>query len=524
MWAAFLCLLLGCLYQASAILTPVTDPISWDKYLVSYVPPKSWEHEFASNNTALSLGRIINVGDQMACYVPNNLTGFFNLSGEMDEENLDEFQTSVLEAGVEIITTAITECLTYFSGFWKYEYCPNKTLSQFHGDPKATSLFYVLARADVSLGEREFRLLYNDFGYYISELIGSGDICDMTGKPRVVDLQYVCGPAAGSASIKWIRELKTCHYEVQLAVPSLCDLDLLSKNGDKKYSTPLTCSKLSSSRNNVVDIIAEYEPTFMGNELYLLTPYNMGENTSRTALLYTGKVLNEASPNGRESDAFSKKFRQVIGRLLLQELILMPDGLPYINGDELSWMCEVLDPKGNFLTMAQFNVSALSLPQITIDPSLRFEISGNFLYFRRNVKSRTSNHLDFKGEELLLGSQESPGLSDVIKFVLVDNKVNSGDQLILGEADHLLEDILSPEQLADLLEKLGRSKQERKIQNEKENEDKKLGKEVNIADARKEVSEEGMNGKLTAGHEFEMREDDTMLIQNEGTRILHDEL
>lgn len=359
-----------------AILAPIEDPCGSTKYSMNYLPFERWEQLVLQNTTALATGTIVNLGDSVSCYVPNVRS---DLDGTVEQYNETELN-DMLNDGVNIITNSFKGCLPYLGGFWNYELCSNSGLSQFDGDPQTSTSRYQLGRIKQSVKDRDFQLLYDDFGYYISELVGSGDICDLTGHPRVVEIQYVCRPAAGSASIQWVREIKTCHYEIQVAIPGLCNLEILSKSEDQKISNSIVCVNADTESSGSVDLISYYKPTFIGNEIYLLEPYDSASAHNRTTLLYSGNV----SPSKNSLEGLDVKLGNAISRMVFQHQILLPDGLPYSTEDRFSWVSEVLDSKGNFLTTVQFNLSS-TIAEINLDDSLTFKGEGNFHSFERNA-------------------------------------------------------------------------------------------------------------------------------------------
>lgn len=465
MWNIWIAALLIGLKNASAFLASIGDPNASDKYLISYLTQKSWEQSIRNNATALSMGKIMQLGPEMSCYVPKVISDSSSMAKELNETEVNAMLTDNLQAGVDIIATTFNKCITYLSGFWNYEYCVDNGFAQFHGNPKTPSLFYVLARPKQSIKDRELQLLYNDFGYYISEIIGSGDICDVTGYPRVVEVQYVCGPAPGAASIQWVRETKTCHYEVQIAIPQLCELELLSKNEDKKMSNPILCVKQQENIDGVVDIIGRYEPIFIGNEFYLLKPYSSGTAENRTALLYAGDHSTGEIPNDQQYKLY-EKFGNAISRMLFQQFITSPNGLPYRIGDEFSWISEVLDLKGNFVTMVQFNLSSSSFAEIALNPLLQFTSPGNFIFYNSQADdNETKGRQDPQKQHNLLDTsklRKDFNSQEKIKLVVIDERIKSGP----GDgANVVLDEILSSEKLSAVLEKLEHIEQDSGSQN-----------------------------------------------------------
>ncbi|QLL32898.1 hypothetical protein HG536_0D04200 [Torulaspora globosa] len=432
-------LMITCLVSApmiAAILAPLEDLYASEKYLISYVPSQDWQNSIANNASALSLGKITELGDNFSCYIPTAAAKDHDTVAELNEKDLDAVLSSNLKNGIELITQSFNGCISYLSGFWNYDFCSDTGLAQFHGNSKTTSLYYVLGRAKSSAADREFQLLYNDLGYYISEIMGSGDICDVTGRPRVVEVQYICRPTGGPASIQWVREVKTCHYEIQVAVPQLCSLELLSKNGDDDVSGSIVCAKTQENRENsgLIETIGYYKPTFIGNELYLLEPHLKESFQNRTALMYTGK-LSITDALYEESYGINEKFASAIGRMLFQHLLLSPDQSPYEPGDKFAWMSEVLDSKGQFLTMVGFNLTS-SLAEIVIDDSLHFTGPGNFLFYERtNVEKRPSDDLLATRVPMIDGKDGFALFHTESLYLVADPKVKEIVEHLIGSDD-----------------------------------------------------------------------------------------
>lgn len=436
MWCLRLIICLVNSLVVTAILAPVEDLYASEKYLISYLPYQDWRNSIANNASALSSGSIMELGDNFSCYIPTAAAKDQNTVAELNVNELEAVLSSNLKDGIELITQSFNGCISYLSGFWNYEFCSDTGLAQFHGNSKTTSLYYVLGRAKSSAADREFQLLYNDLGYYISEIMGSGDICDVTGRPRVVEVQYICRPGAGPATIQWVREVKTCHYEIQIAVPQLCSLELLSKNGDEDISGSIICSKTLENQKSsgLIETIGYYKPIFIGNELYLMEPHHKGTLQNRTALMYTGN-LPITDSSDEESYGINEKFASAIGRMLFQHLLLSPDQSPYEPGDKFAWMSEVLDAKGQFLTMVSFNLTS-SLAEISIDDSLHFTGPGNFLFYERpNVEKWTSDDSLAAGLSLT-GDKNGFALFDAEPLYLVaDPKVKEIVEHLIGSDD-----------------------------------------------------------------------------------------
>lgn len=435
MWRILAIACLANLSRVAALLAPIEGLYASDKYLISYLPYLDWQQSIANNATALSLGNIMELGDNLSCYVPTVTAIDDDVVEELNETELEAVLSSNLKNGVELITQSFNGCISYLSGFWNYEFCSDTGLTQFHGNPQTTPLIYTLGRSKKE--DREFQLLYNDFGYYISEVMGSGDICDVTGRPRVVEVQYICRPAAGPASIQWVREVKTCHYEIQVAMSQLCSVELLSKSDDREVSGSIVCAETKEANDSpgIVGFISYYKPTFIGNELYLLEPNYKGTSQNRTALLYTGKSTFSDSESQEDTYEINEKFGNAIGRMLFQHLLLSPDQSPYEAGDKFVWMSEVFDSKGKFLTMVGFNLSS-SLAEIILDDSLQFTSPGNFLFYERpDIESAATSGppggklelIDDKKDYIVFDTESLDTVSDAKVKEILENLLNSNE-------------------------------------------------------------------------------------------------
>ncbi|AQZ13840.1 YOS9 (YDR057W) [Zygosaccharomyces parabailii] len=438
--------------KVTGFLTPLEDPNASDKYFISYVTPEHWENAVKNNDTAMSEGSLLDLGEDLTCYIPEITGDAFISDKENDELEFHRLLETNLQRGVNIIVNGSEKCVMFISGFWTYEYCPNSRLSQFHGNPKTTPLYYVLARSKKYNEDREFQLLYNNFHYYISEIVGSGDVCDLTGNPRVVEIQYVCAAAADAATIQWIKEVKTCYYEVQIAIPKLCELELLSSNEDKKSSNPVLCISQQQKGTDIVSLMAKYEPIFVGSDFYLLKPHGNTTMDTRNVLLYSGK--HTIKDGFVESNAeLYENIGSAFSRMLFQQLLMSPSESPYKPGDEFSWVSDILDLQGNFLTRLQFNLSSSSLADITLDSNVQFPEKGNLVYHIKKVGEDAAKKS--KQSKARAQLQRLKGTKDAekdIKLVIMDESHNVVQFLDVSDADDVFEDLLSTDQMAAILD------------------------------------------------------------------------
>lgn len=374
-------------FTTATLLTLDVDPIASEKYTINYVSSCRWDDLYDSSNSKYN-GRFFQFGEDTQCFIPNIVKNstFDNLrnSSIMSEDLL----RNTIETGVKMISDTLDGyCIVYHNGFWTYRYCPGKDLVQLHNDTlDPQTLVYVLGKAEADIKDRDFQLLNNEVGYYISELLGMGDVCDVTGAHRLVDVQYVCGETHGAATIQWIRETKICQYVMQIALPDLCKLELLAKNEDKKTATQIDCVKrdndLKKYDRNIIDLLAEFDPIFLGYGVYLLQPIAGGK---RNALLYTD-VLNNDNLNEVPRKVYDK-FGKAINRLITQRKLSLSDGTVVVNGDSFTWMSEIFDINGTFITMLSIYVSPLGKAELILDNDLVFPGPDNFISYESKTGS-----------------------------------------------------------------------------------------------------------------------------------------
>lgn len=370
------------------LLAPNEDPHAIDKYTIDYMSPCRWDtllDDFKKPDN----GTFLTFGQDTQCFIPNTERDSSSGNSQQDKDNLQNTLEDTLNEAVHVLSEVLDGyCIIYRNGFWNYRYCPGNELVQLHNDSMdPQTLSYTLGRAKPELDRREFQLLYNELGYYVSEIVGMGDICDVTGAHRLVEVQYVCGETHGIANIQWIRETKICQYEMQISVPELCNLELLSKNEDKKTANHLQCvrydTQYENNESNIIDLLARYDPIFLGYGIYFLQsldPYK------RDTLMYTQSNLTGEIPK----EIFGR-FGKAFNRMINQKMLIGPDGNTVVNGDVFTWMSEIFDISGDVISKISIHVTALGKAELQIGNDLIFNEPGNFVSYES--KTRNLAHL-----------------------------------------------------------------------------------------------------------------------------------
>lgn len=447
----------------SSLLAPIEDPIVSNKYLISYIDEDDWSDRILQNQSVMNSGYIVNMGDDLECFIQNASTQLNDVLEDSNEHSNSEktaLLTKTLNQGVKTIFDKLNErCIFYQAGFWIYEYCPGIEFVQFHGRVNTKtgeivnrdeSLVYRLGKPKANVEEREFELLYDDVGYYISEIIGSGDICDVTGAERMVEIQYVCGGSnSGPSTIQWVRETKICVYEAQVTIPELCNLELLAKNEDQKNASPILCRMPAKSKidSNSIDLITKYEPIFLGSGIYFLRPFNTDE---RDKLMVTDNAMS----NWDEiTETYYQKFGNAINKMLSLRLVSLPNGHILQPGDSCVWLAEVVDMKDRFQTTLSLNILNSQRAEIFFNKTFTFnEDNGNFLSYK------FGDH----GESTELGQITHSNKADINTAEIRSDEylINTDNELFLriskeiAEVKELLNEIVSPHEMEVIFENM----------------------------------------------------------------------
>ncbi|KFY41317.1 hypothetical protein V494_03086 [Pseudogymnoascus sp. VKM F-4513 (FW-928)] len=222
----------------------------------------------------LEYTRLILQSTPHLCSIPRPPTEERNLTSEAIHKASLALELSRANThGWELLSPLGGSCLYYTSGWWSYKFCYNDSITQFHAappqpgrpqfppvrDPRTPQ--FVLGRAKKIPGqdakshgkfyddgsaekaaaeggsELELRGSQDDSDYYEDEIQGvlqdngdnrylahkmkSGTLCDLTMRPREIEIQYHCG-TTGTDRIAWIKEVTTCSYLMVVYTPRLC--------------------------------------------------------------------------------------------------------------------------------------------------------------------------------------------------------------------------------------------------------------------------------------------------------------
>jgi len=193
-------------------------------------------------------------GEKHLCTIPIVEPHIRNETSEAEARATEQKELArATDRGWELLKDLDGNCLYFISGWWSYSFCYNSEIKQFHQlppqpgkpagppQPDPNTKEYVLGKAkpthekqdewgnqvDVHRGPKHSEhpktelQIKGDTRYLVQKMEG-GTICDLTGKPRKVEVQYHCNPQV-TDRIGYIKEVTTCSYVMVVYTPRLCD-------------------------------------------------------------------------------------------------------------------------------------------------------------------------------------------------------------------------------------------------------------------------------------------------------------
>lgn len=372
---------------SNALSFPMEDSLSSQKFNIIYVP--TLNENLDSIKDANGNGTIFSLGNDMKCFIPNETKLSLLQRINNNATAWKQLLSTSLGQGLDIIDSQLDKkCIKQGNGFWKYQLCYGEDFLQYHDSPTdknfVNKLGSYLGDPDAP-DQTEITLLFdNEIGYYISEFLEPGDVCDLTGKRREVEVQYVCGLNKESPTIQWVKEIGTCLYEARVMVPDLCQLELFAKNEDKLAATEIVCERSvpEGRKNGIIDIISDFDPVFLNNEIFLLKP---NDKHNEILLLYTGDFKSNIQIETVLFDIFGKAFNKIINAKLLKG----PNNEEISLNDSFEWYAPVINSNTDYL----FTFYLKMLPGGKAELFLKPE-ENEAPHFNNNFLSFTSNGLD----------------------------------------------------------------------------------------------------------------------------------
>ncbi|KAF9923010.1 Protein OS-9 [Linnemannia zychae] len=186
-------------------------------------------------------------GMRWSCVIPPKMVHEVKAAPKLSQQEIEEEDRRSVRSGLELLDHLTGQCLQQKRDYWTYEYCHKKSIRQYHvaqlnGQwvPDPNELIYTLALYDpkpaniqdqtnneAALQQRPLssappttELEVNNERKYLVQRWENGDICDLTGLSRKVEVQFHCAPY--DDRIQFVTEPSTCNYIMVIYSPNLC--------------------------------------------------------------------------------------------------------------------------------------------------------------------------------------------------------------------------------------------------------------------------------------------------------------
>ncbi|TFK42671.1 hypothetical protein BDQ12DRAFT_676603 [Crucibulum laeve] len=206
--------------------------------------------------------------DSYICLIPKPLE---NVPSSQEEEAETEVTPT---RSWSLLQPLSGTCLYHRQGWFTYSYCHNDEIRQFkelipphsrsggahvpEEDPEWES--YTLGRAptipepgaDLTVAEKNARaanleLARTAGSRYLVQRWGDGTICDKTGRPREVEVQFHCSMTM-TDHILFVKEAKTCSYVLVVNTPRLCGEPGFRSPRDQGEEAQIRCREIVDTK------------------------------------------------------------------------------------------------------------------------------------------------------------------------------------------------------------------------------------------------------------------------------------
>ncbi|KAL8849119.1 MAG: hypothetical protein Q9221_005888 [Calogaya cf. arnoldii] len=274
--------------------TPHSDDNSAE--LAKHTSSKTQDASLSPSQTSNSYESMKLNGRSYLCAIPtvDTAPGNDTVRAKDKAEEAAEL-TRATDRGWELLKEMEGKCMYFISGWWSYSFCYNTDVKQFHQLPpgKGAPMYppmqdpstpaYVLGkfeqnhhppsdsrsqnrkpkpRIDAPKGRNHptepsshrttpstTQLRAKGDLRYLVQTLSGGTTCDLTGRPRKIEVQFHCHPQSADR-IGWIKEVSTCSYLMVIYTPRLCnDVAFLPPRENK--AAPITCQEILASTSDI---------------------------------------------------------------------------------------------------------------------------------------------------------------------------------------------------------------------------------------------------------------------------------
>ncbi|OBZ91389.1 Protein OS-9 [Choanephora cucurbitarum] len=192
------------------------------------------------------------LGQPFSCSIPNVQIEEERLEREKKEraqKETEQDKQKTIQRGLELLEPLEASCIRFLTSshqYWAYEYCHNQYVRQFHvertNDGKVEKEqetdSYILgyhpnskhidsSYSDQTKALRAKKKVHTELRNvgdqrYLVQTWKDGSICDLTEKPRTVEVQYHCD-VQGQDRVSSFVEVSTCNYQIIVSTSRLCE-------------------------------------------------------------------------------------------------------------------------------------------------------------------------------------------------------------------------------------------------------------------------------------------------------------
>lgn len=291
-------------------------------------------------------------GQQFWCSVPAapavNASSTASFRGTADLEARKQLRAKGISRGVALIESLRGTCLYLRQGWFTYSFCYDQEVRQFHevqrigatrpvedpnsdayvlgqapslspppelqhprhdsGNPTAAAAAAALARSapetdegettthtiQVFLGGGDLLGQGRENGMYLAQKWDGGTLCDKTGAPRQVEIQYHCNTET-TDRIALVREVAICQYVMLIHTPRLCTepLFLEGRTDEQDPENVIECRPVVDEAT--ARMLLPAEPP--------LDTADAEQAAPETSIVLTGDAVEEAAPIISDNDA-----------------------------------------------------------------------------------------------------------------------------------------------------------------------------------------------------------------------------
>ncbi|KAI3406956.2 YOS9 [Candida oxycetoniae] len=298
------------------------------------------------------------------------------------------------EKGLSLVQETFGDGNCFFAfniqaGYWTVGYCFGDKVIQFHEEdedffsgnhkPQIPDHVYVLGKfpnvppykkvmiknqmkQKVVLDSNDYSIFDGEFSYfednqkYLKHTL-AGEICDLTLKPRTIDIVYKCDENVGLLEF---QEIKTCQYQMVIGVPRLCEIEDFRKAEEDVVD--VNCKAIEGSFEKLD--LNKYQLQPLGGGLYI------GQKSPYPNIAVSINELNITS--------FGESFFSSL------EKIPSPDSMSLKWTDSFIYWINLYDMFGNHQGLFRIERDgSLSNHQIGIEKVEGDKVQANFEYFMR---------------------------------------------------------------------------------------------------------------------------------------------